>query len=55
MANQEIYVRGATDTEARGPFSMEQLISLVETGQVTAETYFYDAATEQWMVLGSSA
>jgi hypothetical protein len=54
MANQEIYVRGANDTEARGPFAMEQLISLVEAGQVTAETYFYDATTEQWLMLSSS-
>jgi hypothetical protein len=54
MANQEIYVRGANDAEARGPFTMEQLLSLVEAGQVTAETYFYDAATEQWLEVGSN-
>ena len=54
MANQEIYVRGVNDTEARGPFSMEQLISLVEAGQVTAETYYYDATTEQWQMINSS-
>ena len=54
MANQEIYVRGANDTEARGPFSMEQLVSLVEAGQITAETYFYDAATEQWLEIGTN-
>jgi len=54
MANQEIYVRGTNDTEARGPFTMEQLVSLVEAGQVTAETYFYDATTEQWLLLSSS-
>lgn len=51
MANQEIYVRGVNDTEARGPFTVEQLVSLVEAGQVTNETYFYDAATEQWLLL----
>jgi len=54
MATQEIYVRGATDTEAHGPFTMEQLISLVEAGRVTAETYFYDATTEQWLLINSS-
>lgn len=51
MANQEIYVRGVNDTEARGPFTLEQLVSLVEAGQVTQETYFYDATTEQWLLL----
>jgi hypothetical protein len=55
MANQEIYVRGANDTDARGPFTMEQLLSLVEAGQVTAETYFYDSATEQWLAIGGNA
>lgn len=54
MAKQEIYVRGATDTDARGPFTMEQLISLVEAGQVTTETYFYDSVTEQWLLISSS-
>lgn len=56
MANQEIYVRGANDTEARGPFTMEQLISLVESEKdpVTLETYFYDATTEQWLLISSS-
>ncbi|MFI5336447.1 MAG: DUF4339 domain-containing protein [Opitutales bacterium] len=55
MAAPEYYVRGLNDTEARGPFSQEQLSSLVEAGQVTAETYFYDAATEQWLAIGSNA
>jgi len=50
----EIYVRGAEDTEARGPFTLDQVVSLVEAGQVTAETYFYDAGTEQWLMIGAS-
>lgn len=54
----EYYVRGVTDTEARGPFSMEQLRSLCESDDpakgITQETYFYDAATEQWLQLGSN-
>jgi hypothetical protein len=58
MANQEIYIRGANDTEARGPFTMEQLISLAESHDaskgVTAETYYYDSGTEQWLLIGSS-
>jgi hypothetical protein len=53
----EYYVRGLNDTEARGPFSMEQLRSLAETNDpakgITQETYFYDAATEQWLQLGT--
>ena len=50
----EYYVRGVNDTDARGPFSLEQLASLVEAGQVDAQTYFYDATSEQWLLLTSN-
>ena len=53
----EYYVRGLNDTEARGPFSMEQLRSLTESTDpaknITLETYFYDAGTEQWLQIGT--
>ncbi len=55
MATQEIYIRNATDTEARGPYGPEQLTSLADTGGITAETLIYDATTEQWVTLGSNA
>lgn len=59
MANQEIYVRGTNDTEARGPFTLEQLVSLsqvaADQGGITPETYYYDQASEQWLLLGSNA
>jgi hypothetical protein len=50
----EYYVRSINDTEARGPFSQEQLASLAEAGQVTLETYYYDATAEQWLTIGSN-
>ena len=53
----EYYIRGLNDTEARGPFSMEQLRSLTESNDpaknVTPETYFYDATSEQWLQIGT--
>jgi hypothetical protein len=52
---QEFYIRKATETDARGPFTLEQLTSLVETGQVDAETYYYDAATENWVAINANA
>lgn len=55
MAMQEIYIRNATDTEARGPFNLEQITSLADAGQVTAETLIYDATAEQWITLSSNA
>jgi hypothetical protein len=54
MATQEYYIREATENEARGPFNLEQLISLAETGQVTVETLWYDAALEDWTAIGAT-
>jgi hypothetical protein len=54
MATQEIYIRNATETEARGPFSVPQVSDLAEAGQVTGETLIYDATTEQWVALESN-
>lgn len=55
MATLEFYIRNATDTDARGPFTTEQLASLAEAGQVTAETLYYEAGTEQWVTVGGNA
>lgn len=54
MATQEIYIRNATETEARGPFTLQQIADLAEAGQVTAETLVYDANTEQWVALNTN-
>lgn len=53
-AGPEYYIRGVNDTEARGPFKVDQLVSLAEGGQVTPETFFYDAATEQWQYISAN-
>jgi hypothetical protein len=54
MATQEFYIREASENEARGPFNMEQLVSLAETGQVTLETLWYDPTVEDWALIGSN-
>jgi hypothetical protein len=51
---QEFYIRNEKDTEARGPFTVEQLTSLIDSGQVSGATLYYDAATEQWATVDSS-
>jgi hypothetical protein len=53
MPTQEIYIRNATETEARGPFNVQQVTDLAEAGQVTADTLIYDAGTEQWVALNT--
>ena len=55
MATQELYIRNENETEARGPFSAEQVSSLVDAGQVTPETLIYDSTTEQWVALSANA
>lgn len=54
MSTQEFYIRGEKDTEARGPFNIDQLASLAEAGQVDGDTLYYDAAIEQWVTTGSN-
>ena len=54
MATQEFYIREASENEARGPFNIEQLVSLAETGQVTVDTLWYDPALEDWAVIGAN-
>jgi hypothetical protein len=54
MATQEFYIREASENEARGPFNLEQLVSLAETGQVTIETLWYDSTLEDWSLIGAN-
>jgi hypothetical protein len=55
MATQEFYIRTASETEAHGPFTQEQLISLAEAGKVDPQTLYYEATTEQWVTIGTNA
>jgi hypothetical protein len=54
MATQEFYIRSAGDTEARGPFTQEQLSSLAEAGQVGLDTLYYEAGSEKWIPVGAN-
>ena len=54
MATQEFYIRSASETEARGPFNLEQMISLAEAGQVTVDTLYYEAGSEDWVAISSN-
>ncbi len=54
MSTQEFYIRGENDTDARGPFTQDQLSSLVEAQQVDGSTLYYDAGLEQWVPISSN-
>ena len=51
----EFYIRQTSENEARGPYNLEQLISLSEIGSVTHDTLFYDANREKWTPIGENA
>lgn len=51
---QEFYIRKATETDARGPFTLEQLASLAENGQLDPETFYYDANSESWAAINAN-
>jgi hypothetical protein len=54
MATQEFYIRTASETEAHGPFTQEQLASLAEAGKVDPQTLYYEAGSEQWVTISSN-
>jgi hypothetical protein len=53
MSTQEFYIREASETEARGPYNLEQLTSLAETSQVSLDTLWYDPTVEDWVPIGA--
>jgi hypothetical protein len=55
MPTQEFYIRNAGATEARGPFTPEQLSSLAEAGQVGLDTLYYESTSEKWIPVGANA
>jgi hypothetical protein len=55
MDTQEFYIRQTSENEARGPYNLEQLISLSEIGSLTSETLFYDASREKWTPIRENA
>jgi len=51
---QEYYIRQEGDEDSRGPFTLDQLASLVEAGQVNRQTYYYDSISEKWVEIQSN-
>jgi hypothetical protein len=51
---EEYYIRKEDDEEARGPFTIEQLSSLVEAEQVDRETFYYESSTEEWVQVSTN-
>lgn len=54
-SSEEYYIRKEGDEDSRGPFTVEQLASLAEAGQVDKQTYYYDSVAEKWVEIQSNA
>lgn len=50
----EYYIRTPDRDESRGPFTPEQLLTLVEAEQVTMDTLYYDDPREEWLPIGTN-
>ncbi len=50
----EYYIRTPDRDESRGPFTPEQLLTLVEAEQVTIDTLYYDDPREEWLPIGTN-
>jgi len=51
---QEFYIRKEGDEDSRGPFTLEQLASLIEAGQIDRQTFYYDSVAEKWVEIQSN-
>ncbi|MCC5839081.1 MAG: hypothetical protein JJT96_03070 [Opitutales bacterium] len=51
---EEYYIRSAESETARGPYTIEKLVTLAESGQISPQTLYYDDNLESWAAIGSS-
>jgi len=50
----EYYIRSADSEESRGPFTLDQITSLVDASQVDRDTLYYDDKSEDWHTIESN-
>ena len=51
MAEKEYFVRNPDSENARGPFTMDKLVSLADAGQFTRDSLIYDEEDEKWKAI----
>ena len=51
---EEYYIRQPDAEEARGPFTVDKLLSLVEAEQIDNETLYFVEETEDWVPVSSN-
>jgi hypothetical protein len=50
----DYYIRERDSEEARGPYTVGKLATLVESGQISRETLYFDEEKSAWLSIGDS-
>ena len=51
---EEYFIRGPEEETARGPYGIDELLTLAEAGQITPEHYYFDPRMESWALIQSN-
>lgn len=51
---EEYFIRGPEEETARGPYGIDELLTLAEAGQITPEHYYFDPRMESWALIHSN-
>ncbi len=51
---EEYFIRGPEEETAKGPYTIDALLTLAEAGRITPEHYYFDARMESWVTIRSN-
>lgn len=51
---EEYFIRGPEEETARGPYGIDELLTLAEAGQITPDHYYFDPRMESWALIHSN-
>ena len=51
---EEYFIRGPEEETARGPYGLDELVTLAEAGRLTPEYYYFDPKMESWALIQSN-
>ncbi len=54
MPQEEYYVRAPDSQDARGPYTLDKLLSLAEAGQIDHDALYYDDEKEAWTLISDN-
>ncbi|MEX0323311.1 MAG: hypothetical protein AB3N63_14210 [Puniceicoccaceae bacterium] len=51
---EEYFIRGPEEETARGPYGIDELLTLAEAGKLTQDFYYFDPRMESWALISSN-